>query len=120
VNDDCVTATDLNDAIRIFMQLYRRRLVQISVGASGGGPSARGFRIRSVGEPIDDEPSRPKRPALAERKSTPKPAARASGVSEVQSAKDRFFKASIKHKWPMAPDPDDEPEDKKSRRRKKR
>jgi hypothetical protein len=32
----------------------------------------------------------------------------------------RFFKASIKHKWPMAPDPDDEPEDKKSRRRKKR
>lgn len=30
VNDDYVTAEDLKDAMRIFMHLYRRRLVQVS------------------------------------------------------------------------------------------
>src|SRR5262249_47720911 len=55
VNDDYVTAEDLKDAMRIFMHLYRRRLVQVSPGTSGEGPSARGFRIRWIGEPIDDD-----------------------------------------------------------------
>src|SRR5262245_61607546 len=99
---------------------YRRRHVQLSPMSCGDGVSARGFRLRLNREPMDGEIPRPMRRAPAGRKPTSKPATRASSVSEVQSAKDRLFEALIKHKWPMAPDPDVEPEDEKSRRRKKR
>ena len=46
------TARDLKDAIRVFFELYRRRNVIMGPGSGGDGPSARGFRVRWIGEPI--------------------------------------------------------------------
>ncbi len=48
------TAKDLKDAIRVFFELYRRRDVRMGPGSGGDGPSARGFRVRWIGEPIDE------------------------------------------------------------------
>jgi hypothetical protein len=112
VNDDYVAAKDLKDAIRIFMHLYRRRYVQLSPASCGEGPSARGFRIRWIGDAIDDEP--PKR-HRAKRKLT----TRSGEKSDVKSKKDRLFSDLLKVKWPMAPDPAFEPLKPRKRARRK-
>ncbi len=47
------TVRDLKDAIQVFFRLYRRRNVIMGPGSGGDGPSARGFRVRNIGEPMD-------------------------------------------------------------------
>ena len=55
VIDHRVTARDLKDAIQVFFRFYRRRNVIMGPGSGGNGLSARGFRVRWIGEPIDDD-----------------------------------------------------------------
>jgi len=53
--DKSGTAKDFKDVIRVFLDLYRRRNVIMGPGSGGNGQSARGFRVRWIGDPVEDD-----------------------------------------------------------------